>query len=929
MYYKSISKYFLRLVVCFFLISQTACTKKQTLAAAQNLTIAEGFENPIGFYEASPTFSWKLPNMDGVKNQSAYQIVVASNPDLLPDQADLWNSEKQETDQSAWVKYEGEALKSSQKVYWQVKYWNQDKEGSDWSEIQNFELGLLDNDDWKAQWIGLPTKDEGVIGSQNNIIHRPQYLRKGFELSNEVASARLYITAKGVFDVAINGKDVSDDVMPPGYTPYHKRIETITYDVSDLIESGQNTIGVEVASGWHSGRLGWMKSYWSDTETPKIICQLKFTMKDGSKEMVVSDSSWKGTTNGPIRLSEIYDGETYDANLEIPEWTTNNFSDKDWQAVKAFSIDDKIRLEPKRHTMVKSKIEIESQEITQRDGSIIFDLKQNMVGVPLVKVPMKKGDTLKTRFAEMLSPDGTFYTDNYRTAQSTNHYIADKDGVVEWMPKFTFHGFRYVELSGYDTSKEPSKDWVTGLVQYSDFEENGTFISSNDKLNQLQSNIVWGLRGNFFDIPTDCPQRDERMGWTGDAQVFGPTSMFNADVYKFWASWMQSVRESQFENGGIPWVVPDVLFNNKVSAGWGDVCTIIPWKIYYRTGDTKILEENFETMKGWVGYHEQVSKDYISSMDGFADWLQPLPANGDNKGDTSHSLIGTAFFARSAKLTAQTAEVLGKTEDFKKFNELYKNIAKAFDAEFFDENGKVKGVTSTQTSYLLALAFDLLPEDKQENAKKFLLEEINNADDHLRTGFLGTPLLSQVLDETGQVDVMYKLLFNETYPSWFYSINQGATTIWERWNSYNKAEGFNPQNMNSLNHYAYGAIGEWMYERIAGISPLEAGYKVIKIAPVPNTNYLTTAAASLQTPYGTVSNSWKITDNQFSMETQIPPNTTAKITIPKIGNEELLINNQKLTAIKEIKLLSTSDDFIEIEIQPGTYNFITPYNQKK
>ncbi|WP_159951691.1 family 78 glycoside hydrolase catalytic domain [Polaribacter septentrionalilitoris] len=905
-------KAFLITLLCVVFFSVTSCDQKETLEKANDLTISEGFQNPLGFYDATPTFSWKLPALKNNKSQFAYQIVVASNPELLPNDADLWDSKKQKSEQSVWVKYQGEKLQSRQKVFWQVKYWNQDKEASFWSEIHHFELGLLNNSDWKAKWIGLDTKKEKVIGTQKNMLHRPQYLRKDFELSNDVASARLYITAKGVFDVSINGENVSDDVMPPGYTPYKKRIETITYDVSDLIESGQNTIGVELAAGWHSGRLGWMKKYWLDTETPKMICQLELTMKDGSKEVIISDDSWKGTTNGPIRLASIYDGETYDANLEMPNWTTNNFNDKNWEAVNAFSITNDIRLEPKRHTTVKTKIQLPTKQIIEKDGAVIFDLEQNMVGVPLVKVPMKKGQTLKIRFAEMLSPDGSFYTENYRSALSTNYYTASEDGIIEYEPKFTFHGFRYVELSGFDTSKAPLKDWVTGLVQYSDFDKNGTFTSSNEKLNQLQSNIVWGLRGNFFDIPTDCPQRDERMGWTGDAQVFGPTSIFNADVYKFWASWMQSVRESQFDDGGIPWVVPDVLFNNKVSAGWGDVCTIIPWKIYQRTGDKRILQENFEMMKGWVAYHEKNTKKGISKMGFFGDWLQPYPENGNNKGDTKQSVIGTAFFAHSAKLTAKTAKILGKENEYQKYENLFKEVSKKFANHFFDDNGKVKNAPETQTTYLLALAFDMLPEQKQKGAKEQLLKKIEEADNHLRTGFLGTPLLSEVLDETGEIDLMYKLLFNETYPSWFYSINQGATTIWERWNSYSKAEGFNPQNMNSLNHYAYGAIGEWMYERIAGIAPLEAGYKTIKIAPVPRSP-LTSASANLDTPYGKVSSSWEIKGDKLQLQIVVPPNTKAKVTVPGIL--------EPFEESNDVKMISDNKVNSELIVKPGTYTF--------
>ena len=905
---------------CIGLLAVTSCQQKDTLEKAKDLTISEGFTNPLGFYDSSPTFSWKLPVSDGVSSQSAYQIVVASSPDLLSNNADLWNSEKQDTDQSVWVKYAGKDLQSRQKVFWQVKYWNQDGEASQWSAINHFELGLLNTSDWQAKWVGLDTAKDSIRGHSKVLIHKPQYLRKGFELSNDVTSARLYITAKGVFDVSLNGENVSDDAMSPGFTSYDKRIETLTYDVTNLIESGQNTIGVELASGWYSGRLLWGTTPWDNSISPKLLCQLEMTMKDGSKEIISSDETWKGITSGPLQFAEIYDGEIYNANLEMPNWTTNNFDDKSWRKVEVAHLDENVKLEPKRHTAVKDKIKLVPKELTKKDGAVIFNLQQNMVGVPLVKVPMKKGDTLKIRFAEMLSPDGTFYTENYRSAHSTDYYIAAKDGEIEYKPKFTFHGFSYVELSGFDSSQEPQKDWVTGIVQYSDFDENGTFTSSDEKLNQLQNNIVWGLRGNFLDIPTDCPQRNERLGWTGDAQVFGPTSMFNADVYKFWASWIQSVREAQLENGAIPWTVPDSRGNKIASSGWGDVCTIIPWKIYKRTGDIGFLEDNFEMMKAWVAHHEMKSKNYISNMMSFSDWLQPLPENGDNRGDTSKSLIGTAFYAHSANLTAKTAKALDKTEEQAKYEAIFKTVANAFDETYFDNTGKVKGVTETQTSYLLALAFDLLPKNKRENAKANLLRKLKEANNHLRTGFLGTPLLSQVLDESGEIDLMYKLLFNETYPSWFYSINQGATTIWERWNSYSKTEGYNPMSMNSLNHYAYGAVGEWMYERIAGIAPFEAGYKTIRIAPIPKAP-LTSASGSLNTPYGTVSSSWKITNNEFQLEVVVPPNTTAKVMIPANTEIELLVDGGKISSNKGVKLEGTNKKTYELLVQPGTYTF--------
>ena len=816
------------------------------------LTISEGFKNPIGFYNPKPTFSWQLPVSDEIKSQSAYQIVAASKEELLPNNPDLWDSKKQETSQSTFIKYKGKKLESRQKVFWQVRYWNQDKKVSEWSTINSFELGLLNNSDWKAKWTGLNTAKDTIRGVRNFLMHRPQYLRKGFELEKDVKSARLYITAKGVFDVHLNGKDVSDDVMSPGWTPYNHRIETLTYDVTEFLKTGRNALVVELASGWHSSRISRAKALYKKYASPKIICQLEITLKDGATQTIISDESWKGTTNGPIRLANVYDGEFYDANYEIPNWKQSGFNDSTWNVVETEAVENSIKLAPKRHHTVKTKTILSDVKIVAvTDSTAIFNMQQNMVGVPKVNVPMKKGDTLKIRFSEMLLKEGTFYTTNYRSAKSTDFYVASKDGMVEYIPKFTFHGFQFVELSGYDKNAKPDASWVTGLVQHSNFERKGTFTSSHQKLNQLQSNITWGLRGNFFDIPTDCPQRDERLGWTGDAQVIAPTALFNYEVHSFWSAWLQSLRENQSEhkNGLVPFVVPDVLQNENASPGWGDASVIIPWDIFNLTGDITILEESYDSSKKWVEFYKTKIKDipYVPNMFAFGDWLQPFPEKEGkigNRGDTSKELISTAYFAHSADLVSKIAGVLGKKEEEEKYSTLYKNIAQAFEKEFFDENGTVKAKIETQTAYLLALHFDLLSPEIREKAQERLLTTIKNADNHLGTGFLGTPILPKVLNDMGEIDLMYNILFKETYPSWFYSINQGATTMWERWNSYSKEEGYNPQPMNSLNHYAYGAIGQWMYERIAGLSSLESGYKKIKIAPVPNTKYVTSASAS-------------------------------------------------------------------------------------
>ncbi len=475
---------------------------------------------------------------------------------MLPGEADLWESGKVNTEQTLYVNYKGKKLTSRQRIYWQVKFWDAEGVESDWSEPAFFELGLLDNSDWSARWISLPGQEAVEIPEIKRKVHRVQYLRKELQVQDEVESARLYITALGLFQAHINGQKVGEHVLTPGWTSYEKRVETLSYDVTSLLQKGNNTLGLELAEGWYAGRLIF-RSY--PDVSPKVLAQLELRYKNGEVETFATDQSWKGTVNGPIRYSGIYDGESYDARLEMPGWNMPDFDDSAWSGVREESISNEVKLVPKRHNKLAAKIILPTLSISETgNGKVVFDLGQNMAGVPEIKIPVKKGQQVRIRFAEMLQANGEIYTENYRGAVSTDFYLPAKDGMVEWQPGFTFHGFRYVELSGFDEGFAPEKSWVSGLVQYSDFDMAGSFSSSHGKLNQLHSNIEWGLRGNFIDIPTDCPQRDERAGWTGDAQVFVPTSLFIADAHSFWSSWMQSVRDDQRADGSVPIVVPDI-----------------------------------------------------------------------------------------------------------------------------------------------------------------------------------------------------------------------------------------------------------------------------------------------------------------------------------------------------------------------------------
>ncbi|WP_299059527.1 glycoside hydrolase family 78 protein [uncultured Polaribacter sp.] len=912
------------LVILFLVSCSSINNNNNTKNVPQDLTVSEQFKNPIGFYDATPSFSWKLPQNKNIKQQVGYSIVVASSPKLLPDNADLWESGKVESDQTLFVKYKGKKLSSRQKVYWQLKFWDQDKKASDWSEVANFELGLLNNSDWQAKWISLAKVDKAKSPKTNKTSYKVQYLRKDFTIDSKIESARLYITAKGLFEAEINGKKVGDDVMTPGWTPYNKRIETLTYDVANHLQDGTNVIGIALAEGWYAGRL-MLRGY--PKLSPKVMCQLEVKYTNGDVQTFITDENWTATQNGPIVYAGIYDGEQYDARKELKGWSSKSFDDTSWQKVIAEDKDAAIRLTPKRHNTVKSVEELAPINITEIDKSVvIFDMGQNMVGVPRIKVPMQKDGTLKIRFAEMLQQDGRMYTKNYRGAVSTDYYTAKEDGQITYQPTFTFHGFRYVELSGFDPSASPDKSWVTGIVQHSDYDLNVEFSSSHEKLNQLQSNIIWGLRGNTLDIPTDCPQRDERAGWTGDAQVIAPTSFFLGDVHSFWASWLESVRDDQDEDGAVPVMVPSLGGRLRAGAGWSDVITIVPWDTYQRTGDAGVLEENYASMKKWVGFYQSNAKDHIVKMFTHGDWLQPYSTHKRDErfGITSNKLIITAHYAHSVNLTAQAARVLGFESEAKEYEFLFHAIRDVFQNSFFDTQGRIIEGPETQTAYLLALAFDLLDDELAQKAVPHLLEQIKLTDNHLRTGFLGTPLLPLVLDKIGEIDLMYEILFKETYPSWFYSINQGATTMWERWNSYTHKDGFNKGGMNSFNHYAYGAIGRWMYERIAGIKPVKVGYKEIEIAPIPG-GPLTSAAATYNSPYGNVSSSWKLVDKQFYLDIIVPPNTTAQVLVPGNIQENIQVNGGEFEGGSDVKLLSKTKKAFVFKVNSGTYSFKTNY----
>jgi alpha-L-rhamnosidase len=830
-------------------------------------------ERPLGIDVAKPRLSWQFDTHRHGAAQSAYEILVASSTLLLDqEQADLWTSGPVESDQSVHVVYEGRPLGSREQAYWKVRVWDDAGQESRWSSPGSWETGLLERGDWKAKWIG-----SSIAGGPRTGAPVP-FLRNSVSLRRNLVEARLYATALGVYEFRLNGRKVGEDYFAPGWTDYNKRIQYQVYDVSNLLNEGENVLAAVLGDGWYCGNVEWRgRQLYGDR--PWLLAQLVVQYDDGSTETYATNEQWK-TSLGPVLESDLLMGESYDARREFTGWDAAGFDDSGWQAVVLREAPD-AELVGMRGPTVRA-----TQEIVPVGDPVkvdrwpspdyIYDLGQNMVGFVRLKVKGPAGKTVRLRFGEVLTDKGTLYTENLRSAKQTDYYTlkGDPDGEV-WEPRFTFHGFRYVEVR--DFPGEPTRDAITGIVVHSDTPKTGEFECNDALINQLQSNIDWGQRGNFVDIPTDCPQRDERLGWTGDAQVFVRTAAFNRDVAGFFTKWANDCRDAQGEKGEIPPTVPTTgVVSSDGGPAWADAAIICPWTIYQTYGDRRILEENYDVMQAFMNYLESTAKDYIrcypdyEGFKGFGDWLSI-------KAETPQDLIGTAFLAYDADLMAQIAGVLGKGEDEARYRELFETVKGAFQRRYVTADGLVS--PQTQTAYLLALQFNLLPDAIREAATAELVADIKKRGWHLSAGFVGSPYINHVLSSMGRNDVAFKLLHQKGWPSWLYAVTKGATTIWERWDGWTEENGFQDPGMNSFNHYAYGAIGSWLYEKVAGIDIAAPGYKQLRMAPTPGEG-LTWAKASLDTIHGRVESNWKVEEGSFTWEVLIPPNTSAEIVPP-------------------------------------------------
>jgi alpha-L-rhamnosidase len=905
----------LTIFLLFFVITN------QTFAQTRNLVnlTCEHLTNPMGMDVQEPRFSWQLESdARGVK-QTAYQIRVATTPDFVA-KSTVWDSKKVNSDASVLQTCAGVKLAARQKYYWQVKVWDNNAMEWGWSPTATFETGLMSNTAWQAQWIEL----------QSDTARYPPAVtvRKPFVLKKKIVSARAYVTAHGFYELYLNGKKVSDDVLSPGWTSYEKRLQYQVYDVTPLLKEGQNVVGAMLGDGWFRGTLGWVSQWGIYGKHKGLLCQMHVKYSDGSEDIIKTDASWKANQDGPIRMNGIYEGETYDARKTLDGWSEAAYNDTAWSSVQVgnYSMSN---LVASVSVPMRRVEEIKPLSIfTTPKGTLVADLGQNMVGWVRLTVKGAAGKTITIRHAEVLDKYGEFYTANYRKATAEAQYILRGAANGEtYEPRFSFFGFRYVAIDGL-TEAELKAANLTGVVVHSDMPISGDFECSNKDINQLQHNIIWGQKGNFVDVPTDCPQRDERLGWTGDAQAFVRTAAFNKDVASFFTKWLRDVEADQGKDGEVPFVIPDVLNPNKsvpkgTSAGWGDVVTIAPWTMYQVYGDKKVLEVQYPSMKAWVDYIHKKSGESLIWKGGsiFGDWLFYLPSPdkaSEPDGHTSREYISTAFFAYSCKLLAQSAEVLGKTEDAKFYNALFEKIKKVFNDEYVTKSGRT--ASDSQTSYVLALMFDLLPSDLRPKATQYLVDDIKSRRNHLSTGFLGTPYLCHVLSDNGRTDVAYDLLFQETYPSWLYPVKHGATTIWERWDGMKVDSTFQSDGMNSFNHYAYGAIGDWLYRVVAGIEIGKAGYKHIVIQPQP-TDKLSYAKAYYDSEYGKIESGWARKNGKTTLNVRIPANTTATIALKNVQIGNITEGGKSVSNNAAVQNVRTEGLLVKFDIGSGTYSF--------
>ncbi|HEV8486703.1 MAG TPA: glycoside hydrolase family 78 protein [Blastocatellia bacterium] len=920
-------------IACLFLLSLSllpappaAFATQRSAGLASSSLRCEYLVSPLAIDARQPRLSWTVESEARSARQSAYQILVAASEATLgANRGDLWDTGKVTSSRTIQIDYRGKALGSRQECFWKVRVWDQNDRPSPWSRPARWKMGLMEPSDWSAQWIGdrLPSV-ENVSATT---------LRREFKLPASVKRAVVYASALGLYELHINGQRVGDQLLAPEFTDYHSHTQYQAYDVTSLLRSGDNVLGAQLADGWYAGGVGLGRALIKKPRNiygdhPRLLAQLEIELADGKKEQIVTNNSWRTTREGPIRAADILDGETYDARREMAGWDKPGFDDKAWQfADVASGVGTKLVAQPNEPIRVTR--ELKPVAVSEpKPGVYVFDLGQNMVGWCRLNVQGVAGTTVRLRHAEMLNDDGTIYSDNLRAARQTDSYLLRGSGLEVFEPRFTYHGFRYVEVTGLE--RRPPISLITGCVLHSAMTQTGSFECSEPALNKLWQNILWTQRGNMLSIPTDCPQRDERLGWMGDIQIFVGTGILNMDMAAFFTKWMRDVRDAQAEDGRFADFSPHPFGKDKIFTGvpgWGDAGIVVPWRVWQHYGDERMLAESFESAKRWVEFIRSNNPDLLWKNrrgNDYGDWLnsdtlvyEGFPRKG---GQVPKEIFATMMFAYAADLLSRMAGVLGKEDEAKKYGLLFENIKLALNKAYVAEDGRIQG--DTQAGYALALHFDLLPEKIRPLAVKHMLDGIAAYKGHMSTGFHSTYRMMLELTRAGQNDAAYQLINHRTFPSWGYSIENGATTIWERWDGYVKGRGFQDKGMNSFNHYAIGAVGEWMYRTILGINndDKHPGYEHFIVRPYPGGG-LSWAKGSYDSIRGKIESSWSVLGGRLKFDVTIPANTTATVYVPAKDKANIMEGAQPVAKAAGVRFLRMEDGAAVFEVQSGKYSF--------
>lgn len=897
--------FFPLLAVLAFILA--GCTSASTVKI-KDLRV-EMKENPIGIGVSQPRFMWKITSASPDLSQTSYQIQVAESADDLKNGKDLlWDTGEVKSNESVLIPYEGNPLQSRKQYYWRVKA-NTNQGATEWSKINTWSMTLLNPSDWKATWIG--EKKLSNPGETNNGKTRlaARYLRKEFVADKTVRRATLYISGLGSSESYINGKLVSDDVFAPGPSWYPNRVYYNVYDVTKLLSKDKNTIGITLGNGRYFGMRDLQETF------PSLLAQLEIEYTDGSQTTIVSDTSWKVTSKGPIVANNEFDGEEYDARLELSGWNKNGFDDSGWLSVEVMNTPaGELTVQPNPNLRVQE--EIKPIGITERpDGKYIIDMGQNMVGKLSISLEGKKDQPITLKFAELLKDDGSLYLDNLRSANVTDIYTPAKDGKFSWEPAFVYHGFRFVEISGLD--KKPALAAFTGKVIYDEMKTTGQFETSDPLVNQIYKNAYWGIRGNYRGMPTDCPQRDERHGWLGDRVTGAYGEAFIFDNALLYNKWLQDIEDSQSPEGSISDVSPRywTIYNDDVT--WPAAYFYVANLLYRQYGDKSGIIRHYPSMKRWMQHMEQTAmQDNIMIKDTYGDWCMPpetqqLIHSQDPARKTDGAILSTSMYYSLLNMMCDFARLSGHEADIPAYKELAAKMKEAYNTKFFNPTTAQYG-NNTVTANILSLRLGLVPKGYEEKVFANIVKKTEeDFGGHVSTGVLGIQHLMRGLTEYGRVDMAWKIATNDTYPSWGYMVKKGATTIWELWNG----DTADPA-MNSANHVMLlGDLIIWYYEDLAGIkcAPDAIAYKKLIMAPVFPEG-LNAVSATYESVYGNISSAWKKDNGSFSWDITIPGNTSALVRIPK----EFGIKHTNQPGIKKV---SDTAGYTEIEIGSGTYRF--------